>query len=365
MLSVVKLSIMNHSPRLIRDGTGRHKIKVSLPGGRYQLSLDDRAVNVLQNDLGRDVGETVPEAFVPFFVAFGDAWFPHNKSTSEIVNDLSAGDGLPTSEYGTLITYIKETRIPRKNKAHAVNALEQSPIASTVSKDDLQFKDIPELPDGIFDSMEDTEPPRSDQQKDTTLDKETEKPPETDTVNSPVESPVRDTSLVEEFLQLPGIGPQRSQAIVKSGIKSLEELANARPVELSQTSGLTKETAAVAIEGAREEIGDVLPAPERLANQTGREEDTFDTALSALAAAGIPATEAEKTLRELYGPNITVVDAVTKQQAYFLWEAGYRTPFDLVEASADELQEIYGVGSTSASEIQSDAKKELQKLKSP
>lgn len=347
---------MHQSPRLIRDGTGRHKLKVSLPGGRYQLSLDDRAVNLLQDDLGYVVGDAVPRPFVPFFVAFGDAWFPREKDTSAIIRDLSGGKQLDTPEREALVRYATEARIPRTNKQYAVEVLEQSPIASTVSTDELKIKDLPSPPAGIFDES-------SDETETTTKTHQTAHTrPESEQADleDSKDTAARPEDLLEKLQQLPGVGPHRAEAILQSGITSLAELADARPVELGSISGLSENTAAVAIEGAREVVGDVPPAPQRLSEQTGKRTETFESALSVLAAAGIPATEAEDTLRVLYGPRVTAVDAVNKRQAYFLWEAGYRTPKDLIDASVDELQEVYGVGEKTAAEIQSSAAQLLQ-----
>ena len=79
---------MRQPTRLLRDAQDRYKLNVSLPGGRYQLSLDDPAVIVLKNELGLSTRDTVPNAFVPFFVATGDAWFPRQRDTDEILGDL-------------------------------------------------------------------------------------------------------------------------------------------------------------------------------------------------------------------------------------------------------------------------------------
>ena len=80
---------MRQPTRLIRDSVDRLKLEVSLPGGRYQLSLDDRAIIVLTDGLGLTERDTVPEPFVPIFVAMGDAWFPNQRDADAIIDDLS------------------------------------------------------------------------------------------------------------------------------------------------------------------------------------------------------------------------------------------------------------------------------------
>jgi hypothetical protein len=132
-------------------------------------------------------------------------------------------------------------------------------------------------------------------------------------------------------------------------------IADSRPVELASIPGISEELGTVAVEGARELLGRKTPASERLSDQTGGSEDIFEPTLRALAAAGVPATDAVPTLRVLYGPTVADVDAVSGQQAFHLWEAGYQTPHDLIEASTAELEEVYQVGEATATEIQASA----------
>lgn len=97
---------------------------------------------------------------------------------------------------------------------------------------------------------------------------------------------------------------------------------------------------------------------EQLAEETGISETLYENALSSLAAAGVPPSESGPTSRSIYGPTVGDIDAVTGEQAYFLWEAGYQTPKDVVEASTEELEQVYQVGSKTAPEIQ-DAAQDL------
>lgn len=113
--------------------------------------------------------------------------------------------------------------------------------------------------------------------------------------------------------------------------------------------------AAVAIEGAREIVGEVEPMEKQLANETGVSETLYEKALSSLAAAG-PPSEAGPSLRTIYGPTVGDIDTVSGVQAYFLWEAGYQTPKNVVEASTEELEQVYQVGSATAPEIQNAAR---------
>lgn len=334
---------MQQQPRLIEDAAERYKLKVSLPGGRYQLSLDNRAVNVLMNDLGLEVRDTVPEPFVPFFVAMGDAWFPNERDTAGIVGDLRSGGNLSPSERDVLITYVSESLIPEARESHVQSAISDSPIADAVDPGDLNINSLPEIPSGY--GLLDSEDSKSDQVEatgDTESTADTTEPSESD--------------VVETLQEIPGIGTQRATAFAKAGITSLAEIAESRPIELSTIDGITEGVGAVAVEGARELLGQKTPASERLANQTGAKQSKFNSTLNSLAASGVPATEAEDTLRTLYGPTVADVAGVTGQQAYYLWEAGYQTPYDLTEASLDELTDVYQIGETTAPKIRDNAR---------
>lgn len=348
---------MRQPTRLIRDAADRYKLKVSLPGGRYQLSLDDQAVIVLIDHLGLDVRDTVPDPFVPFFVAVGDAWFPKQRDTDTVIEDLPAGGTLDSTEKTVLISYLTETQIPARNENRVLTAIEKSPISGELDASDLQINSLPPIPDSIGESdSTDSASEQSVHQKATEsgLDETQESKGETE------ETAVRSQSetaedVIESLQQIPGIGPHRATKLVDGGVQSLQMLADFRPVELSEIQGINEGIATVAVEGAREIQGDTVPADQRLKTQTGVTEDVFDPALASLAGAGVPASEAMPTLRVLYGPTVADIDTVSGQQAYFLWEAGYQTPHDIIEASIDELVEVYQVGSRTAEEIRASA----------
>ena len=333
---------MRQPTRLIRDSVDRLKLDVSLPGGRYQLSLDDRAIIVLTDGLGLTERDTVPEPFVPFFVAMGDAWFPNQRDADAIIDDLSADGTLNSQERSALVSYVTDSNIAERNADRVKIAINNSPIASDVSAEDLQIVDLPSLPDSL--KSDDTVGSPDDsveaQQKST----------------APEKSPKPESDIVSELERIPGIGPKRANQLAEGGVTSLESLADSRPGYLVDIDGVTEGVAAVAVEGAREIVGRTKPADERLRDQTGVSESVFDPALASLAASGVPASEAIPKLRMLYGPTVADIDDVTGQQAYFLYEAGYQTPFDIVQASQEELTDVYQVGSTTAAEIRSAAR---------
>lgn len=140
---------MRQPTRLIRDSVDRLKLEVSLPGGRYQLSLDDRAIIVLTDRLGLAERDTVPEPFVPVFVAMGDAWFPNQRDADAIIDDLSADGTLSPNERSALISYVTDSNIAERNSERVRVAIDRSPIGDEVSAEDLQIVDLPSLPDSL------------------------------------------------------------------------------------------------------------------------------------------------------------------------------------------------------------------------
>ncbi|WP_283402505.1 helix-hairpin-helix domain-containing protein [Halorubrum sp. DM2] len=337
---------MRQPTRLIRDSVDRLKLEVSLPGGRYQLSLDDRAIIVLTDKLGLTERDIVPEPFVPLFVAMGDAWFPNQRDADAIIEDLSSDQTLSSSERSALISYVTESNIAERNAERVRSVLEDSPIADDVSSEDLKVVDLPSLPD----SLKPDEPTSS-------TGKAREVEPDT---TEPEKSERSTSEIASELERIPGIGPKRAGQLVDGGVKSIETLADSRPGYLADIDGITEGVAAVGVEGAREIVGRTKPANERLRDQTGVSDPVFDPALASLAASGVPASEAIPKLRVLYGPTVADIDAVTGQQAYYLHEAGYETPYDIVQASQEELTDVYQVGATTAENIQTAANAMLE-----
>lgn len=338
---------MHNPARLIRDAADRYKLEVSLPGGRYQLSLDDRAVIVLTDRLGLSVRDAVPEPFVPFFVAMGDAWFPRQRDVDSVIRDLSPEQTLTKNERSVLIAYVTESRIAKRNAKRVRLALTNSVISEAVDPDELRIQDLPQLP-GLLKQSEEQTTLESEQSS-----KQGPTQPEADRKSQ------QKDELGEKLKQIPGIGPLRAENLVDGGIESLVSLADARPGDVSMIRGISDEIALVAVEGAREVLGQTEPASKRLQDQTSVSKSVFEPALSSLAASGVPASEAMPNLRALYGPTVADIDAVSGQQAYFLWEAGYQTPYDVLQASPEELTEVYQVGSKTSSEIQDSARKLL------
>ncbi len=145
-------------------------------------------------------------------------------------------------------------------------------------------------------------------------------------------------------------------------MESLYHLAESRPIELASINGISEGIASVAVEGAREILGEEPPISHQLADETGEDKETFENTLSVLAAAGVPSTEAAPTLRTLYGPTVADINNISGFQAYFLWEAGYKTSVDIVQATTDELTEVHEIGDKTAQEIQTAAEDLLDEV---
>lgn len=338
---------MDDPTRLVRDATDRFKLKVSLPGGRYQLSLDDRAVILLTDDLGYSERDTVPNPIVPVLVAMGDAWFPRERDVDDVIRDLPSGGHLTDRERAALRTYLTSNYVQERNVDRVLEAVERTPL-DPLTEDDLEVTSLPSIPETVDlgEGAADDEGAAPSAAGESRAD-------------DPADASTGE-SLRTVFEEIPGIGPERSKRIAAAGYASLEELAESRPTDLAAARGLSEGIAAVAIEGARELVGQVPPMQDRLEARTGVPAAEFEAALSTLAAAGVPPSEAEPGLAVIYGPTVGDVDAVTGAQAYFLWEAGYRTPKDLLEASREELEAVSRVGSRTAPRIQESARELLE-----
>lgn len=380
---------MRKPTKLITDATGREKLKVSLSGGRYQLSLNDGAAALYLDALRLDIGDSVPEPSVPLVVATGDAWFPHEKDVDGIIDDLPSQGALTDDEREALVSYVTSTWISAKNEQRVIDAISSSPIADEVDPSQLRVRELPRPPKGIdFGQTDDYQSLQSDRTQ-TSDDRSATDSPGDDSGSQSLDGPrdARDgdsvadsvddvadsaddvadsadhgTDTADKFEELPGIGSDRAELIQSAGITTIEQLAATRPSDLAEVPGLSYGIAMVAVEGAREMAGTTQSTADRLHAETGTDVSTFEAALSQLAASGVPPSEAAPVLRTLFGPNVSDIDGVTGQQAYFLWRDGYRTPADVAEASVTELCEVDQLGAKTAPKIKTAAADLLERL---
>ncbi len=136
---------MVKSPRLIQDTTDRYKLKVSLASGRYQLSLDDRAVALLMDSLGFATGDSIPHPIAPIIVAMDDAWFPNERDFDNVIADLQSEGHLTTPEQEALGEYVTTSRIQERHVDRVLTAVAASPLEE-ITEEDLRIQPLPSLP---------------------------------------------------------------------------------------------------------------------------------------------------------------------------------------------------------------------------
>ncbi|WP_440764418.1 helix-hairpin-helix domain-containing protein [Natronorubrum sp. DTA7] len=311
--------------------------------------------------LGHGINDTVPDPFVPIFVATGDAWFPRQRDIDGVIDDLPADGTLTDTQREALIQYLTTVRISPRNAKHVERALEESPVADAVDPEELQVNELPEIPDGIDLGPESTTEDGSETSSQHTSQSTTDSG--AGTVDGASTSPSdADSDAIEEteICTIPGIGPHRAEKLLEGGYANVDHIADSRPSDVADATGLNIQMATVAVEGAREITGYERPTADRLASETGGEKDRFTGPLSSLAASGTPPSEAAPVLRLLYGPSLVDIESVSGQQAYYLWEAGYQTPFDVATATVEELCDVPYIGQTTGTAIREDAQKLIE-----
>ncbi|WP_311172797.1 helix-hairpin-helix domain-containing protein [Halobellus ordinarius] len=379
-------------PRLIEDTTGATKLKVSLPGGRYQLSLRDGGRSLLCDRLGYELRDVVPDPLVRVLVATGDAWFPHQRDYESVLADLPENAPASERDRAAVAEYLRTTRVPAVRLETVTRVIEETGLSGHIDPDDVPVTELPTIPDGIFEDDsssaeasgepdEPDEPTREAVEPDEPTREAVEPDEPTREVGEPDE-PTRETiepdDRIEErpadrppvgdegtegkgeetdaeLREIPGVGAKRADALRAAGFDSIAELAETRPADLAAVPSFSEATATVAVEGAREHLDDGPSTAEKLARQTGREASLFEAALSQLAAAGVPPSAARQTLLRQYGPSVADIDAVDGRMAYFLSEAGYSTPLEVSGASLEELEAVDYVGATTAARIKEGA----------
>lgn len=385
-------------PRLIEDATGRKKLKISLPGGRYQLSLDDGGVNLLCDRLGYGLRDVVPDIIVKILVATGDAWFPHQRDYQSVIEDLP-NTTHPTDEDLTGVAeYLRSKRVTKSRIGTVRDIVDSSQLTRWIDPDEIQVKELPTPPEGIFDEeisgSEGDEPTRTGAAKqsgstsrssgdgtsaepesvdvmadqlvsrtsksrsyiETRIERLLDRGASPEIVVRTLERQFVDNRPQPDLFDIPGVGTIRGYNLIKAGLDSVDQLAEARPAELAEATHLDEATATMIVEGARELLGEAEPTAVRLARQTNTSKEDLEAVLSLLAAAGVPPSASTSTLRELHGPSIVEIDAVDGRMAYFLYEAGYTTLWEIAQASLDELESVDYLGPSTAETVRTEAR---------
>jgi hypothetical protein len=140
-----------NQPTLTEDGNNRMKIKVSLTGGRYQLSLDDPGVVLLEDDLGYGRGDAVPDLLVKVLVASGDAWFPNQSDYHGVINDVPDTKAPSDDELRALADYLRSRHVPEVRASLVRGLVSESPLSTHLGPSEVSVNDLPTAPPGIFD----------------------------------------------------------------------------------------------------------------------------------------------------------------------------------------------------------------------
>lgn len=386
-------------PRLIEDATGRKKLKISLPGGRYQLSIDDGGVNLLCDRLGYQLRDVVPELLVKVLVATGDAWFPRQRDYESVIENIRQTTRPSSTDLAGVAEYLHSKRISKSRIEAVRDVVSSSQLTGHVDPAEIQVKELPTLPEGIFEGetpdSDGSEPVRteSDEAPDSTPlsseDRATTEPASAEEISEQIvprtpksrdyietrierlldrgaspefafrilERQFIDNSSQPDPFDIPGVGTIRGYKLITAGFDSVEQLAEMRPAELSEATRLDEATATMIVEGARELLGETEPTVIRLSRQTNTSQAEVEKVLSLLAAAKIPPSASVSTLRGLYGPSIVEIDG---RMAYFLYEAGYTTPWEVAQASLDELESVDYLGPSTAETVRNEARELIQ-----
>jgi len=322
-------------PRLIRDRSGRYKLKISLPGGRYQLSLDDQAVIVLTDQLGLSVDDTVPAPFVPFFVAMDDAWFPNQRDIDGIVQQFQSNWNLTSAEESILKSYLTETPIKSRNEKRVWKVIKESPLADEIEQSDLQIQDLPPISDPLNSPHTDDSPDSG-----SSVSKPTdggEQTTESEAVAASTSSEPQDT-----LTAVPGIGDNYASALRKEGFQTISDVADTPAAEIDEKTTVPLEAAQCIQVGAKETRGDKITAIAAIAEETDTDRTTVADAYATIAGHVGGISDKTAALRELFSSTSSIFD-LDDQSLYYLYSlytSGYQNIPSVADASLDELTDV-------------------------
>lgn len=362
---------MRDRSKLVEVTRGEPRLDVSLPDGSYRLSLADSAVELLREEIALEFGDIVPTPYVPILVARRDARFSDDRDPGEVVPKLPAHGPMSDRERDALVAYLRSTPVDPRDISLVERVVAESPVSDSVAPSELAIDPRPETESTTHDT--DWEGARSGSDSSGSAGG-TAAPSDVDAGSGPGGDSADDahdgdeagrvddastddgpTGAERDVRTIPGVGDTRASKLEQDGVSSVEQVAAADPDALAEIPGISQQLGEVAVEGARELVGDEPPTAARLASETGREAGVFEPILSQLSAAGVPPSRARPVLRHLYSPSIVDIDAVGGRQAYFLWEAGYRSPGAIAAADIDELTDVRYIGAESAAAIHEDA----------
>ena len=325
--------------RLIRDAADRYKLKVSLSKGRYQLSLDDRAVIFLTDQLGLSEQETVPNPFVPFFVAMGDAWFPNERNVEEILADIHSEGPLDASERSALVAYLKNSHIQARNEQRVLDVIDTSPIADDIDAEELNIKELPPLPEGFRPSDPETSSKNAEENKLTRVDGETNEEPVDERITE------RDSTSPEShesLIDIPGVGAVYAQTLRSEGYTTVDDIAATPAQELADGTSFSTETAHCIRLGAKELKGEDGTPLDTVATETNTPRSAVTDAYATIASCPGDVQSKVDALGELFSDQRSVLDLDNHSlyHLYLIYNAGFNDIQAVADASLDELTAV-------------------------
>ncbi len=194
----------------------------------------------------------------------------------------------------------------------------------------------------------------------------------------PEEEPERTKDdIVDTFSELPGIGTLKAEALYEAGFETLEDLQEATASEIAEAEGIGPKLADAIKEGL-DEIQAVKAVPDQVANlmdlpgmtpeaaealneaELTSKEDFKEVPYPQLAAIeDVGEALAERIKDHVINENEALkefqqFDGVGVKKSENIWNAGYRTVYDLRRATTAELALIEGIHSSLAQSIKQD-----------
>lgn len=158
-----------------------------------------------------------------------------------------------------------------------------------------------------------------------------------------------------DLLILPGIGPSRARALLSEGFMSIPEVAHSSVTDLSKASGIHKELAQIAKEGATAAVGRREPPAVRLVLETPLSIWEAQSEIAALAAVGVPQSEATPTLIKIYQTNLPKVESIFGRRLYSIYRDGFQSVEDIINSEVTELARLEYVDQSLAESIHKEA----------
>ncbi len=178
---------------------------------------------------------------------------------------------------------------------------------------------------------------------------------------------------VKNFTELPGVGKSKAEALYEAGFSAREDLIRATVTDIAAAEGIgpklaqaIKDSLPDEVPVAEEDIVELLtlksidkPVAEKLWRAGFRTRDDLKRALIDHFVDLFDEEIAEAIKDEVVNQDDTLeefteIPGVGRQKADVLWEAGYKTVYDLQRAPLDELIEIEGIGDELADRIKAE-----------